>query len=249
MVILSFLLVIVGVPIATQLEQQRTTETNKQLEVIKEALIGFAISSGRLPCPATNASSGVESFAPLGTAANGNCTQFVGMVPAATLGLSPTDNSGFAVDAWGLPQNRIRYGVSNRTITAGTPTACTVTVARPILTSTNGMQNATMSCLSDSTVALLTVCATTPTGAPGAATNCTTPLSNKAPFVVFSMGKNAAVGGAGTDETHNLDTTDAYFVSHTPTQTGAPGGEFDDIVTWGSLNTLFARMVQAGKLP
>ena len=26
-------------------------------------------------------------------------------------------------------------------------------------------------------------------------------------------------------------------------------GKFDDIVTWASLNTLFARMVQAGKLP
>ncbi len=50
------------------------------------------------------------------------------------------------------------------------------------------------------------------------------------------------------DEAHNVD-ADAYFVSHTPTQAASASGEFDDIVTWGSLNTLFARMVQAGKLP
>jgi hypothetical protein len=46
-----------------------------------------------------------------------------------------------------------------------------------------------------------------------------------------------------------LANQDNYFVSRTPSVSTATGGEFDDIVTWGSLNTLFARMVQAGKLP
>lgn len=115
------------------------------------------------------------------------------------------------------------------------------------------MRSATMPCLSDTTSAnsievdLLHVCASTPTGAAGSASGCTSLLSNKIPFVVLSMGKNAA-GTPGTDESHNLD-VDTYFVSHPPTDSSAPGGEFDDIVTWGSLNTLFARMVQAGKLP
>jgi prepilin-type N-terminal cleavage/methylation domain-containing protein len=251
MVILSVLIAIVAVPLATQIEQRRTEETQRQLETIKEALIGFAIASGRLPCPATG-SNGAEAFvAVTGKATNGNCLQFVGLVPAVTLGLSPVDSNGFAVDAWGLPQNRIVYGVSNRTVVAGTPTACTTTVANPILTSTNGMRNATMSCLADTSnsIAMLTICSTTPTGAAGAATACTAPLTNKAPFVLLSLGKNAVSGGTGTDEAHNVDTTDFYFVSHTPTQAGSASGEFDDIVTWGSLNTLFARMVQAGKLP
>ena len=251
LVILSVLIAIVAMPLAAQIEQQRTTETNKQLETIKEALIGFAIASGRLPCPATTASNGAEAFVPVtGTAANGNCQQFVGFVPAATLGLSPVDSNGFALDAWGLQQNRIRYGVSSRTVTAGTPAACTTTVSNPILTSTNGMRNATMSCLADPALAaLLTICSTTPTGAAGAATACSAALTNKAPFVLLSLGKNALSGGTGTDEAHNVDPTDFYFVSHTPTQAGSASGEFDDIVTWGSLNTLFARMVQAGKLP
>jgi prepilin-type N-terminal cleavage/methylation domain-containing protein len=252
MVIISILLAVVAVPFATQIEQRRTEETQRQLETIKEALIGFAIASGRLPCPATAASNGAESFVPVtGSAANGNCQQFVGLLPAVTLGLSPVDSNGFAVDAWGLPQNRIVYAVSNRTVTAGTPAACTTSVANPILTSTNGMRNATMSCLADpsAAVAMLTICSITPTGVAGAATGCASALTTRAPFVLLSRGKNAVSGGTGTDEAHNVDTTDSYFVSHTPTQAGSASGEFDDIVTWGSLNTLFARMVQAGKLP
>ena len=107
-----------------------------------------------------------------------------------------------------------------------------------------------MSCLADPALAaLLTICSTTPTGAAGAATACSAALTNKAPFVLVSLGKNAVSGVTGTDEAHNVDPTDFYFVSHTPTQAGSASGEFDDIVTWGSLNTLFARMVQAGKLP
>ena len=252
MLIIAILLVIVAVPLSTQIEQRRAEETQKQLETIKESLIGFAIASGRLPCPATLASNGAESFvAVTGNATNGNCQQFVGFVPAVTLGLSPIDSNGFAVDAWGVTQNRIRYGVSNRTVVANTPAACTTTVANPILTSANGMRNATMSCLADTStaVAMITICSGTPTGTAGAATACTATLTNKAPFVLLSLGKNAVSGGTGTDEAHNIDTTDFYFVSHPPTQAGSASGEFDDILTWGSLNTLFARMVQAGKLP
>jgi hypothetical protein len=152
------------------------------------------------------------------------------------------------MDAWGLPQNRIRYAVANITIVAGTPVACTVGAANVFTSSATGIKVATMGCLADNAISLLTVCGVTPTGAAGAATGCTAPLSTKAPFVLISLGKNAPVGGTATDEVHNVD-ADAYFVSHVPTVAGSVPGEFDDVVAWGSLNTLFARMVQAGKLP
>lgn len=251
LIIISVLLAIVAIPIATQIEQRRTADTQRQLEVIKEALLGFATATGRLPCPATVASNGAELFAAGGTAVNGNCQQFVGFVPGVTLGLSPLDSNGFVVDAWGQTQNRIIYGVSNRNIALGAPAACATMVPNPVLTSIDGMKTATMGCLADTSaaVAMLTICSTTPTGAAGAATNCTAPLTNKAPFVLISLGKNAATGGTGVDEAHNVDNTDFYFVSHTPTQAGSASGEFDDIVTWGSLNTLFAKMLQAGRLP
>lgn len=249
LVIISVLVAIVAVPLATQLEQQRITETNKQLETIKEAIIGFALANGRFPCAARLAdNNGLESLN--GLASNGVCNAYVGYVPAVTLGLSPIDSNGFAVDGWGLSQNRIRYAVANLSITAGAPVACTSTVVN-VLTKTDGMRSAAMNCLADTSISvkMLTICAVTPTGAAGAATGCTSPLTTKAPFVVFSLGKNAASGGLPlTDEAHNLD-QDSYFVSHTPTALGSPSGEFDDLVTWPSINTIFARMVQVGRLP
>ena len=73
-------------------------------------------------------------------------------------------------------------------------------------------------------------------------------LTDKSPAVIFSLGANAATGGTGTDELHNFN-QDFVFVSHDPTPAGSTAGEFDDIVTWISLNTLFDRMLQAGRLP
>jgi len=255
LVIIAILITAVGIPLATQLEQQRTIETQKQLESIKEALYGFAMANGRLPCPATDNvvygsanSNGAESFAGGGSAANGNCAVFVGFVPATTLGLAPVDSAGFFVDAFGLTQNRIRYAV--RGLTISTNSSCATATANP-LTRTDGIKAATMACLGDSTSTplnpLLSIVSTTVNNV---AAGCTpTNLATKAPFVIFSLGKNAPAGGTGADEAQNVLPTATTFVSHTQTPAGNCAGEFDDIVTWGSLNTLFARMVQAGKLP
>ena len=256
LLIIAILATAVGIPLASQLDQQRTADTQKQLEAIKEAIYGFAMANGRLPCPATDgvtygAASSNGSEAPAG----GTCTVKLGYVPAVTLGISNVDSTGLALDAWGSSANRILYGVATRDFT-GSPN-CTGTQASP-LTTANGVRAATMDCIVNKT--LISVCATTPTGSAGAATACAVgaSLTTSAPFVLVSKGKNASTTG-GADEQHNVDlapslptltaSEDYYFVSRIRTDTGAPSGEFDDIVTWGSLNTLFARMVQAGKLP
>lgn len=259
LLILGILATMVGIPLATQLEQQRTLDTQKLSETIKEAVYGFAMANGRLPCPASANSNGRESFCTADSPAacgaeipgtyqpHGRCFNAVGFVPAATLALAPVDADGFAVDAWGLQQNRVRYAVSSRSVTAGTPTTCLASVAN-ILSTSDGIKSATMGCLSDATMNLLTICGSTPTGSPGAVTACAS-LTTKAPFAIYSLGKNAPTGAvAGSDEAHNVD-VDMYLVSRIPSTVDAVGGEFDDIVTWGSLNTLFARLVQAGKLP
>lgn len=92
----------------------------------------------------------------------------------------------------------------------------------------------------------------------GALANLTT--ASDVPAIVLSHGKNGygstaddgtpqpAVPAANIDETTNATST-ATYVSRTPTGTGATGGEFDDLATWLSPNTLFNRMVAAGKLP
>ena len=40
--------------VSSQIEQQHTNETRKQLDEIQQALLGFAVINGRLPCPASN---------------------------------------------------------------------------------------------------------------------------------------------------------------------------------------------------
>ena len=80
-------------------------------------LLGYAAANGYFPCPADSASNGQEAVA---TNHNtGACPVWQGFLPAAVLGLTSTDAQGYAIDAWGVPANRIRYAVSNHTI-AGT---------------------------------------------------------------------------------------------------------------------------------
>jgi len=109
---LAIVLAIVGLllgglimPLSAQIDARNLADTRKALDEAKESLIGFAIANGRLPCPATVSSNGLE--APPG---GGICTSALnGYLPGATLGLTLTDGQGFAVDAWG---NRLRYAVS-----------------------------------------------------------------------------------------------------------------------------------------
>ena len=243
LVILAILITAIGVPLGTQLDQQRAVDTQKQLENIKEAIYGFAMANGRLPCPAT-AAGGTED--PVG---GGVCTTESGFVPGITLGLSGLDSAGFVVDGWrdGLDARRIRYAVRPVSTTSGAPAQCTSTLTR-VLTTSDRMRTATMDCLAQSAVLMLTVNTTIITGAlPGTCT--ASALTTKAPFVIFSLGKNGTTVGTGADETTNQVANAVTFISNTPTVAASCAGEFDDIVTWGSLNTLFARMVQAGKLP
>jgi prepilin-type N-terminal cleavage/methylation domain-containing protein len=100
---MAVVLVIVGlmlggllVPISAQIDQRNYNETQKKLDEIKEALIGFAIMNGRLPCPTTqadpsNANYGVE---------DPGCPALTsdGYIPWKTLGVSE-------FDAWGTVRN------------------------------------------------------------------------------------------------------------------------------------------------
>jgi len=216
--------------ISGQLEQRRSAETKKQLEEIQQALIGFAIINGRLPCPATSASKGVES--PTG---GGTCTNpYNGFVPAATLGISTRNEDGLVLDAWNNP---IRYAVTQANSYA--------------YTTSNGMASTGISALTPN----LLVCSTA-TGISGSdcgSADYKLTAGDGVPVVIYSIGKNGATGGTSTDEAANPNPNSAdnnrTFVSHTPTGSSATNGEFDDLVIWISNSTLLNRMVAAGKLP
>lgn len=239
---MAIVLMIVGlllggmlVPLSAQMEQRNINDTQKSLAEIKDALIGYAVTYGRLPCPAAPNTTGVES--PIG---GGACTNFYnGFVPAATLGLAGTDSAGYAVDAWG---NRIRYAVTSWN--SASP------ALNDVFTTANGMSTVGISNLVPAGSAGLAVCSSS-TGISNTICGSAywlTSSSTGVPAVIFSTGKNGGQGSAGADEAANLDANQT-FVSHLPTGSGTANGYFDDIVIWISPSVLINRMVSAGKLP
>jgi prepilin-type N-terminal cleavage/methylation domain-containing protein len=223
------------VPLSAQMEQRNINDTQKSLAEIKEALIGYALTYGRLPCPAAPTTTGVES--PVG---GGACTNFYnGFVPATTLGLGGTDSAGYAVDAWG---NRIRYAVTSWN--SASP------AINDVFTTANGMSTVGIANLQPTSSAGLVVCSSA-TGISGSSCGSAYWLTSSTmgvPAVIFSTGKNGGQGSGGVDEAANLDANQT-FVSHLPTASGFANGYFDDIVIWISPNVLVNRMVAAGKLP
>jgi len=267
----SVVLVIVGLllaglllPLGAQIEQQNMNETNRRLEMAREALVGFAVTNRRMPCPASLSSSGVETTPSAVSPGLGTCSNaLTGYVPAVTLGLQPIDSgTRLFLDAWGNP---IRYAVTDFAITFTSTGGTTYTSLRPftytdgLRTVYNGHSNALLALAPD-----LRVCAmyagTTSTHVPivtSPSVLCGTTttaedngLITNAVAVIFSTGKNTPTGGIGLDEAANLN-GDRAFASHSPIPAGTSlaGGEFDDIVLWLSPFSLYNRMIVGGALP
>jgi prepilin-type N-terminal cleavage/methylation domain-containing protein len=257
LLILGALLAGILIPFTTQVELRRVVETEKTLFEIREALIGFAAANGRLPCPASAASAGQESFTvPSGDKFNGNCSNFLdGFVPGALLGIGPSDGTGYVLDAW---NNRIRYAVSNNNqIPSGTPVAPPPPVNFDFTglgnfpSSSGEMRNVGMPALAPD----LLVCSTA-TGITATSCGAIPPLVGTAVAVIYSTGPNAMrsdPGGLRVDENANpnpnANDNNRTFVSHERASENNPNGEFDDIVIWLSPNILYAKMIAAGRLP
>ena len=229
MFVIALLLGGILVPLATQVEQRKFSETQKVLTEIKEALMGYALANGYLPCPDKTTAAGV------GTANDGQedvnagtCVASEGNLPWVTLGVT-------GYDSWG---NRFHYRVDNK-FSQRAP-ASTFTLSTKGDTSTGGLQVCSIqscTCIASS----LTTCNDGP------------------PAVVLSYGPNgygainANTGSAipaptSSDELENTN-GDFKFVSRTASNVGTGAGEFDDIVVWLSREVLLNRMVAAGRLP
>ncbi|HYL26048.1 MAG TPA: type II secretion system protein [Burkholderiales bacterium] len=259
---MAVVLAIVGLLLASgmytlsaQMEQRAREETQRRLEQAREALLGFAVANGRLPCPASGATTGVEADAPVGS---GTCTNpYNGFLPAITLGYQPVDAQGFALDAWNNP---IRYAVAQTINSCVGPPPTT-----PHFTSKANLKQNGMSCQPGTNDLLICQSSvTTPAPAPGSCGPAGNALTNNSPSgtvvaVVFSTGKNyvlattaaAATAAGKPDEAANLD-GNSVFISHTPTPADTPaagGGEFDDMVIWIPVGTFYGRLAAAGVLP
>jgi type II secretory pathway pseudopilin PulG len=218
--------------ITAQLEQQRTRETMNKLSEIRQALIGYALRTGTLPCPARAQTPTGQSFSGVdaGNAIIPPCSgaSAWGVVPWATLGTSETD-------AWG---RRFTYRVTPDfadSIASATYGGCTP--------NTTPTQASFGLC----SVGNLTVKAASGGGG--------TIVANSIPAIIISHGKNGTgawtpqgtqptTTSSNNDEKDNiLHSSNLEYVSHNQTP------DFDDLVEWITPNILFNRMVTAGKLP
>jgi prepilin-type N-terminal cleavage/methylation domain-containing protein len=202
-----------------QRDQIQNKEARQQLETIREALIGYAMTNGRLPCPAPANLPNTDTAA--GKARTPPCPDDLrfGVIPWVTLGVSETD-------PWG---NRLTYFVSAKftaalsadtqasfTLSTGSATAVPADNSGTANVKDNGLDIA-----SDVPAVIVSH------GSRGAGAYLPT---------------GAQLPGAAGDEAENAN-IDLAFTSHTPTES------FDDLLTWIIPTVLKSRMVAVGKLP
>jgi prepilin-type N-terminal cleavage/methylation domain-containing protein len=224
--------------LSSQVEQQRMNETRKQLAEVQQALIGYAIINGRLPCPADGTIATGLANAGMEAKTGSNCTNVSGnaawgVLPWATLGVSETD-------AWGRRFSyRVTAAFADSTDGTGTTgSSCAVTTG----ISFQLCSNANLTILSSA-----------------GGTN----VASDIPAVVVSHGSNgcgaymptgntipiaagAGIGGdcsnAGNDQVENADNNNTLVNHESATN-------FDDLLVWISPSVLINRMVTASRLP
>lgn len=275
---MAIVLVIIGllaggilIPISEQLQNTRLIDNRNQMETIKEALIGFAAANGRLPCPATATTKGMES--PQG---GGNCTTAHGFLPFESLGLGGQFNEDYLLsDPWNSPYG---YSVSVRDINSNN---------QADFTTTNELKNIINDVsLVDDTATQLGIKALTLTNAESSSwtpnpcsgagsTNCNdlevyndigagrATLTHDAPALIYSLGKNWAeynVAGTGIPSSFEAENVGSisngsriYFIASnnqfiSKEKSQQPGNTFDDEIVWISKSILIGKLLTAGQI-
>jgi prepilin-type N-terminal cleavage/methylation domain-containing protein len=253
LIIVALLLGGLLMPLSMQTDLRRYADTKKSMDEIKEALIGFALANGRLPCPAdpliadSTGNAGVERVGGCATAA----TQ-VGVIPWVTLNVAETDQ-------WG---RRFKYRVTYQFADSPNTTPALGTEV-PVCAATAINSSFALCAWGDMKVQNRDPTSKTAYDI----------ASLRLPAVFLSAGKNgygaytpqggvyAPVPASNVDEATNaaavpvppvtLISRDKADIS-TPcsdTAGATPMCEFDDLVAWIPLTTLMNRMVVSGRLP
>lgn len=89
--VIALVLGMLVIPLSTQFEQQRIAETQKQLTHVHEAVLGFTIANGRLPCPATPTTATGTAGAGTENKPGASCGISEGVLPWAALGVPEAD--------------------------------------------------------------------------------------------------------------------------------------------------------------
>ncbi len=246
-IIISALLGYIFMPLRAQMETANIKLAGQTLNQIEEALYGFAIANGRLPCPTQPGLNGIAN--PANPAAHCNnasaISGYIGFLPSTTLGIKGKVNcDGLLLDPWGRPY---RYSVTN----FEDPSPL---IDQGVFVVSNGIQSAAAPDLT-SVVPNIKVCT-------DLSAACTSTSGNyaidTAVAVFFSMGtreransteedENAGEGGtvASTCGLPDYDiASDRFYYSSNRKEVA--GEEFDDILSWISPNILYSKLLQAG---
>ena len=186
--IIALLLAGALIPLSTQIDVRNSADTQRGMESIRDAIVGFAQANGRLPCPADGsvpagaAGAGTERVSGNSCAAvnSASCTAINGAIPCsvlpwATLGVPETD-------AWG---RRFSYRASQ--VFADSFAASTWTTINPGAQSPACNPNPALT--SPTSFALCTL-GDIAVWTRGGTTTTATPLGTALAAVIISHGKN-----------------------------------------------------------
>jgi prepilin-type N-terminal cleavage/methylation domain-containing protein len=220
LVILGFLLGGLITPLTSQREISKRQAAERQLQEIRNALIGFAQVNNRFPCPVIAGDGGAPSVA-------GPCLPPAGppiadRVPYAALGLQGDVINGNLLDPWGAP---IHYRLTDVPAASWVYATAIPTSAAP---------------LPDLRVCNALTCLDVPPPSQIIATEVVA--------VVFSTGPDGLDSPASIspDQLQNLS-NGVDFVMRDNSGGYRTNIEFDDIVVWISQPALFYELSRAGQ--
>ena len=199
--IIALLLAGAMIPLTAQIEVRNVADTQRTMESIRDAIIGFAQANGRLPCPA-------DGSIPAGTANAGierkgltTCNNVAGAfafdaLPWATLGVPETDAWGRRFSYRVSPAFADTFNVSPQSWSTKTSTVPSSPADQNPLCTPTPLPNSptTFALCSLGDIAVYTR---------GGTTTTPVPLGTAIPVVIISHGKN----GLGAWQTNGIRLT------------------------------------------
>lgn len=240
--------------LSKQAEQGKIATTRATVTQAQEALLAFAGTAGRLPCPALAATNGQEAIA---SNVGGviTCTAEAGFLPAVTLGMPGTDtdgqlNDGFADGAGrsnGTYLRSLRYGITRLAAPVANALSSPSLGAAGSATRRTDVQTAIVAGQG------LFVCRSA-AGVAVAVNRCggvANTLSTNAAAIVWSRGLNGNDPARwSADELQNANQLiPRAYVSRAFAPANATGGAFDDQLTWIPWPMLAERLMRGGFAP
>jgi type II secretory pathway pseudopilin PulG len=223
---MAVVLVIIGIglgglllTLSAQIDLRNYAATRQAMEEIKEALIGYSLSHGYLPCPAKSAIDGTEN-----RAGTGACNTRVGFLPWQELGV-PRD------DSW----NRLyRYSVTNAYSNSVNTVNLSPTTARDITIQTRNNAGALVNLSNADDI---------PAAIISHGKNGFGATSVDGVLIADSSANNS------DEETNYNGVGTLLISKEYSDVKNSAFSEYDDIVVWLSPNIYLSKLVSVGRLP